>query len=237
MKKNPTFLAVVPARAGSKGISGKNTRLFCGKPLMAHTIEAAKGCSRIDRVILSTDSEQYARIGRRYGAEVPFLRPKRLAADTSKVIDAFIHLLDWLKRTEEYVPDYVINLQTTSPLRTREDLDRCIDLVLEKNCDGILSFCSTEQLLYTVDGRGMAKLLFNKSWLSSTNRQSLPDAYKLNGAAVYIMKTTTLLRNRSFLEGRIAAYIMPKWQSPDLDNEEDFHLAELIYKNREKFNV
>ena len=232
-KQFPKFLAIIPARGGSKGIKHKNIKPFCGRPLIYYTIKEALKCKQLDRVIVSTDSQRYEKVAKSFGAEAPFLRPGHLAGDKSPMADTIIHLLGQLREKENYKPDYLVLLQTTSPLRTREDIEKCIGLAISRKCDGVVSLCPTEQLLYTVEN-GFLKLLHKKDWLFSTNRQSLPPTYKLNGAAVYIIKTSTFLRNKSFLKGKIAPYIMEKWCSIDLDNKEDFILAELIYKSKNK---
>ena len=118
-----TFLGIIPARGGSKGIRNKNIRAFAGKPLIAYAIDAAKKSRYLSRTVVSTESEEIARVAKEYGAEVPFLRPKELAEDTSKVFDAIAHLLEKLKTDEGYAPDYIVLLQPTSPLRTAKDID------------------------------------------------------------------------------------------------------------------
>ena len=117
------ILAVIPARGGSKGIPGKNIKDLYGQPLISYTIQAALDCKKIDRVVVSTDSEKIAGVAKKYGADVPFLRPAALAMDTSKTIDAVIDVLERLQETYEYV----VLLQPTSPLRTAEDIEKAID--------------------------------------------------------------------------------------------------------------
>lgn len=232
--RSKIFLAVIPARSGSKGIKDKNIKKFCGKPLIAHTIGHALGCKRIRRVIVSTDSTKYAEIAKKYGAEVPFLRPKELSGDKSPIFDTIKHLLITIQEQENYVPDYIVLLQTTSPLRTVSDIDRCIDVIIKTKADAVMTMCSTEQLLYTIDNKGILQLLFNKKWLTSTNRQTLPATYKINGPAVLVVSVKSALKkgNRSLIRGKVAGIIMEKWRSPDLDEAEDWVLAELLYKNR-----
>lgn len=234
--KKPTFLVIIPARSGSKGIKNKNIRPFVGKPLLYYTIHEAKKCKELDRIIVSTDSPKYAAIAKKFGAEVPYLRPKHLASDKSLIVDTVIELLRRLEKEEKYKPDYIVLLQTTSPLRTYEDIDTCIKTVLTKKCDAVMTMTPTEQLLYTIDGGGYLKLLFNKQWLAFTNRQSIPATYKINGPAVLIVKRISIPKHRSFLKGKIAGVVMEKWKSPDLDNEEDFIAAEILYKNRNRFS-
>src|SRR3989344_776276 len=110
LTKKPIFLAVIPARSGSKGIPNKNIRNFCGKPLMAYAIEQARKCKKISCVIVSTDSKKYAAIAKKYGADVPFLRPKELAGDKSPIFDTIKHLILTLNNTQAtfYIPDYIV---------------------------------------------------------------------------------------------------------------------------------
>lgn len=234
MKTSKKFLALIPARSGSKGIPDKNIRAFCGRPLIYYAISEAKKSKYLDRIVVSTDSPKYAAIAKKYGAEVPFLRPKRLAGDKSGIIDTVVDVLNKLKTKENYEPDYLVLLQTTSPLRKASDIDECIEKMLETKSDGAMTFTSTEQLLYKIE-KNRAKLLFNKNWIKYTNRQSLPSTYKINGPAVVIGSVRKLLKKKSFLVGKIAPFVMEKWRSPDLDNEEDFLLAEMLYKKRKIF--
>ena len=232
MKLQSKFLGIIPARSGSKGIPEKNIRPLCGSPLLGHSIVEAKKSKYLDRLIVSTDSEQYAKIARQYGAEVPFLRPAVLASDKSLIVDTIINLLDTLKLREGYVPNYIVLLQTTSPLRTVRDIDESIKIMLRDKCDAVMSMCSTENLLYTIQS-GRLKLLYNKDWLRKTNRQSVPPTFKINGPAVLVVKVASIYKYHSLIGGKIAPYVMEKRRSVDLDAEEDFRLAELLYK---KFN-
>ncbi|MCF7835524.1 MAG: acylneuraminate cytidylyltransferase family protein [Candidatus Marinimicrobia bacterium] len=233
--ENKKFLGVIPARSGSKGIKNKNIRSFCGKPLLAHTIVKAKRSKYLDRVLVSTDSEEYAKMSLTHWAEVPFLRPKYLSSDNSLIADVIVHLLGKLEEQEGYKPDYVVLIQTTSPLSTHKDIDACIEAVMNSECDGVMTMVPRESLLYTTDKNGYLKLLYNKDWLEKTNRQSVPRTYQINGPAVVIASVESFLKNKSFLAGKIFPVFMEKWRSVDLDTEEDFLLAELIYKNRKMF--
>ncbi|TSC91520.1 MAG: N-acylneuraminate cytidylyltransferase [Parcubacteria group bacterium Licking1014_17] len=235
MVKNKKVLAIIPARSGSKGIKDKNIKSFCGKPLIYYTISEALKSRHIDRLIVSTDSEEYAKIARRFNAEVPFLRPKELATDSSPIVDTILHLIEKLKRDENYIPDYILLLQTTSPLRTSRDIDNCINILNSGDCDGVVSMCSTEQLLYGIKD-GFIDILFNKNWIRKTNRQSLQATYRLNGSAIYLISREVFIKTRSFLKARIRPYIMDRWQSLDLDDINDFINAEIIYRNRNKFH-
>lgn len=129
--KEPEVLGVVQARSGSRGLPGKNIRPLLGKPLMGWMIEHARAARRITRLILSTDSEEYAEIGRRFGAETPFLRPAELAADEATDLQVMTHALSWLAEREGYRPEIVVRLQPTNPTFPGEWIDRGIQALLE----------------------------------------------------------------------------------------------------------
>jgi len=124
------ILAVIPARGGSKGLPGKNVRPLAGHPLIAYSVEAARKTLGVTRIICSTDDAEIAEVAKQYGAEVPFLRPAHLAQDMSTDLEVFVHLLEELKRTEGYVPDFVIQLRPTSPIRRVSDIEYCIEQML-----------------------------------------------------------------------------------------------------------
>ena len=226
-------LALIPARGGSKRIPRKNIRPLAGKPLIAWTIEMAAACSNLDRVIVSTDDQEIADIAKRYGAEVPFLRPPELARDGTPNVDATIHAIQWLEEREGYRPDSVMVLQPTSPLRTEEDMGAAINLAIRTSADAVISVCEVKHHPYwtkhlTDDGR-----LLDPSWLDQSYgcRQDLPPFYGLNGA-IYLAKRSVLLADRSFYTRKVYAYIMPPERSLDIDSLWDLHLAELIVSQR-----
>lgn len=225
------ILAYIPARSGSKRILDKNIKDFLGKPLLAYTIEQARSCNFIDRVMVDTDSEQIAKIALKYGAEVPWLRPKRLAQDKSKVIDSILYNLGRLKEKENYQPDYVIVLQTTSPLREKKDILDCWRMMQKINAGTILTVCPTHPRLYYLDKKQNI-ILANGSERKSTNIQAWRPGYILNGCFVYIMKTSALLKEKTIITKNTKAVICDKWRSIDLDTLEDWALAEYLYKNK-----
>ena len=138
MYRNKKFLAVIPARGGSKGIPLKNIKKFHGKPLIAWSILTALK-SKIDRVVVTTDDPQIAKIAKNYGAEVPFLRPKHLAADSVACEPMIKHVIDWLKTNENYNPDGVALLLPTNPLRKSEHIDQAIKMFVDQNLDYVVS--------------------------------------------------------------------------------------------------
>ena len=228
------ILAIIPARGGSKGIPDKNIREFCGKPLIAYSIDCGKKSKHITRTIVSTDSQKIADISIEYGAEVPFLRPLELAQDESKVVDAIVHTLEKLKSDEGYVPDYIVLLQTTSPLRLPEDIDAALERCFEREADAVVSLCQTEQLLYTIDNADRLTLVSSEEFLKTTNRQQLEKTYKLDGSMVYAIKTQAFLEQKTFLPKNLVGYVIPRWRAVDLDEPEDFVVGELMMKNRKE---
>ena len=224
-------LAVIPARAGSKRIPNKNIRNFFGKPLIAYTIEQALKVPFVDRVIADTDSPKIAAIAKKYGAEAPFLRPARLATDTASTNDVLLYLLARLKKEEHYVPDYILILQTTSPLRELKDIEDCWNLMKKTDADTVLTICPTHPRLYYLDEKQNI-ILANGSEKQSTNVQQWRPAYILNGCFVYLVKTKSFLKERSVITKDTKAVVCEKWRSVDLDEPEDWALAELLYKNK-----
>lgn len=224
-------LAIIPARGGSKGIRRKNIKKFAGRPLLVYTIDQAKASRHINRVVVSTEDKEIASVARRTGAEVPVMRPVELAQDHSKGADAVLHMLDYLKKTEGYVPDIIVALQVTSPLRLVEDIDGALELMRKRSADSVVSVCGTEQLLYTKDKKDELHLVSNEEFMRSTNRQELEATYKLDGSMVYAVKTKVFLATESFLAGKLVGYVIPRWRAVDIDEPQDFVVGELLFKN------
>ncbi len=231
MAKNK-ILYYIPARAGSKRIPNKNIKNFLGKPLLAYAVKQALACPLKGRVIVDTDSKKIAAVAKKYGAEAPFLRPAQLATDTAQGIDSIIYLLDKLKKQENYEPDYVIILQTTSPLRETEDIIACWKLMQKTSATTVLTVCPTHPRLYYLNKQNDI-ILANGSASAGTNTQAWPPAYILNGCFVYIIKTRALKKEKRAITKKTKAVVCPKWRSIDLDNPEDWLMAELVYKNKE----
>ncbi|MEK7208074.1 MAG: type II toxin-antitoxin system PemK/MazF family toxin [Patescibacteria group bacterium] len=227
------ILVYIPARGGSKRIPRKNIRLFAGKPLLARAIEQAKTVRFADRVVVDTDSEEIAAVAKKYGAEVPFLRPKRLAGDRAQVADALLCLLARLKKEEGYAPEHLVVLQTTSPLRELRDIEACWKLMQETDADTVLTVAPTHPRLYHLDRRGNI-ILANKRAVPSTNIQAWPPAYLLNGCFVYILKTAAFLKQRKVIMKNTKAIICDKWRSVDLDSPEEWVAAEFLFRHREE---
>lgn len=226
------ILGIIPARGGSKGIPGKNIKLLNGIPLIGYTIKEAKKSKFLNKIIVSTDDENIAKVSKSFNAEVPFLRPKELALDSSPTIDCIIHAINWEKNNENYNPDYVCVLQCTSPLRTYEDIDNVIKLAVDKKGDGAVSVCESEVNPYwtnVINEDGKLKYFIEKGRYI-TKRQDLPPVYRINGA-VWVTKTEKIIKERTLEPKDIYAYVMRPENSIDIDNEIDFKIAELILKS------
>lgn len=224
MYENKTFLAIIPARGGSKRLPRKNVLDLCGKPIIAYSIEAALKSKYIDKVIVSSDDEEILDISKKFGADI-IKRPIDLANDTATTFDTIKHTID---NFEKY--DYIVLLQPTSPLRNEKHIDEAIQLLEEKNADAIVSVCEMDHSplwsnTLPKDGN-MSNFL--KDEILNKRSQDLEKYYRLNGA-IYICKTEKLIENKSFfLKDNIFAYIMNRENSVDIDEEIDFKIAEVL---------
>lgn len=220
------MIAIIPARGGSKGLPGKNIKLLNGKPLIAYTIEAALSSKFIDRVIVSTDSNQIANIAIDSGAEVPFIRPEYLSTDRSLAIDNYIYTIDRLiKGTGEKISEFIV-LQPTSPLRTSNDINNAIKLFIEKNADSVISY--TEETHPVFWHKKIREDLTFKDIFENkmSNRQDFNKTYYPNGA-IFIFKYG-LIKQKEYYSKKSYAYIMPRERSIDIDTINDFEYAEYL---------
>ena len=233
MINDKKLLAIIPARGGSKGLPGKNIKELCGKPLIAWTIEQARSCSNIDRILVSTDDREIAEVAKKYGAEVPFMRPPELASDSAATIDVIFHTIHWLKKCEDYQAEYILLLQPTSPLRTSGDIDSAIGMLKDKNAQAVVSVCETEHHpwwsnILPEDGNMKD---FIRPDILNKRRQDLPVFYRLNGA-IYLAKTDYLSEQNSFFGPDTFAYKMFKERSVDIDSDLDFKLVSLLFQEK-----
>ncbi len=227
MYTNKTFLAIIPARGGSKRLPRKNVLDLCGKPLIAYTIEAALKSKYINKVIVSSDDEEILNISSNFGADI-IKRPIDLANDTATTFDTIKHTID---NFEKY--DYIVLLQPTSPLRNEKHIDEAMELLEKKKADAIVSVCEMEHspLWSNTLPKDGNMNNFLKDEILNKRSQDLEKFYRLNGA-IYICKTEKLIENKSFfLKDNIFAYIMNRENSVDIDEEIDFKIAEVILKS------
>lgn len=217
------MLALIPARAGSKGVPNKNIRPLSGRPLVSHTISAASESMYIDRIVVSTDCEHIADVCRSNGAEVPFLRPKKLASDTSTSVEVVKHALDHIEGF-----NIVVLLQPTSPLRSGEDIDRCLELMIaanEQSCASVTASSKHPAWSYTLENGSLRPFLGKE--LTATRRQDLSEVVNLNGA-IFATTIANFMQKSVLVSGSTVAYVMPEERSIDIDTEFDFHLASLL---------
>ena len=221
-------LAIIPARSGSKSVKDKNIRLMNGKPMLAYSIEHRLASEKINRVIVSTDSSRYADIALQYGAEVPFLRPKEISGDTSLDIEVFEHALNFLKEKEGYIPDIVVQLRPTYPIRRTEDIDRMIQLLIEdKTIDSVRCIAPAKEVAYKMwrmnDDGIITPLLTDIPEAYNMPRQQLPKIYYQN-ACIDVVRPSVITEQHSMSGKRIKGYIME--HNFDIDTEEEFLNAE-----------
>ena len=228
MSGGPSVLGLIPARGGSKGLAGKNTRPLAGKPLIAWTIEAARGAVSLDAVVVTTDSAEIAAVAREHGAEVPFVRPAELAADDTPMLDTVLHALDTLA-AEGRAYDVVMLLQPTSPLRTSEHIDAAVGLMRERGSAAVVSVTEMEHSPLWANTLPPEGSLGNflRPELAGTRRQDLPVYYRLNGA-IYLVETEALRSTRAFVGAHAIAYVMPAEASVDVDSALDLEFADFL---------
>lgn len=238
MQTSLTVLGVVGARSGSKLIPGKNVRALLGKPLMAWIIEAAKRSPYVTRLIVSTDSPEYAAIGRAYGAETPFLRPAEFSHDNASDIDYLTHAVAWLVENEGWKPDIVLRLPPTSPLCRTESIDACIELLRDDptatSARTITPASKHPYKLWRVDGETLVpfipKELTGFHEPSNLPRQSFVPAF--SHVDVIAVRHDTLMRDRLLTGARVRYHKLDKADAVDIDSEHDFILAEILLKRR-----
>lgn len=232
MYNNKKIIAIIPARGGSKGLPGKNIKELNGKPLIAYSIEAALNSNVFDKVIVSTDSEEIAEVSKKFGAEIPFLRPLELATDKADSMDTLIHALKFYSDIGENF-DYIIKLQPTSPLRTAEDIKKAVNLIIEKNGDAVISVseCKHHPLWTNTLNIDMKMNKFLKDEVKGKNRQELDKYYELNGM-IFLSKTKKLIDTRDWYGENSYAQVIDGNRAIDIDNIIDFKLAEIILQEK-----
>lgn len=229
------ILALIPARSGSKSVPHKNIREINGKPMLAYSIEHAQNSGYITRIIVSTDSEEYARIAREYGAQAPFLRPAEYAQDSSTDLEVFEHALNWLKKEEQYEPELVVQLRPTYPLRSVKDIDNMIEMLLEDaGLDSVRSIGPAREVAhkmwYRDEQSGVIRpILQDIPEAYNMPRQQLPKIYYQN-ACIDVIRTATILEKHSMSGDAIAGYVME--ENFDIDTEKEFERAAQVLSIR-----
>jgi len=237
-KKKYNSVGIILARGGSKAVPKKNIKKLAGKPLIAYTIEAALK-SKLDRVIVSTDCKEIAEVSRRYGAEVPFMRPAKLATDTAHSRPVLVHAINYLEKTEKYPVDIVVMLQPTSPLREACDIDAGLEKLVKTRADSVTSICETEYPPYwvkTLKGDKLDRFVKSKIDYDQLERQQLPKTYQLNGA-IFVTWKHIIMKQKQILGKDTRAIFMESERSMDIDTELDFGIIEKMMGGNKKKNV
>ena len=220
MINDQKVLGLIPARGGSKGIPKKNIRELSGKPLIAYSIDAALRSELVDRVVVTTDSEEIAAIARSWGADVPFLRPAELAQDGSKTIDCVLHARDELASMGDPY-DVIVLLQPTSPLRTARNIDDALACFVnhgEKGLASVSEVIDNPVLVRTLGNDGQLFPILDRG--STVRRQDMEVFYRVNGS-IYINRADELTSETSLNDNPIG-FVVSQSEAPDIDTFEDF---------------
>jgi len=231
-----TTVAIIPARGGSKGIPKKNISPLAGKPLIAHSIEDSLNCSQIQRTLVSTDDPEIAEVARSFGAEVPFMRPSELAQDETPDLPVFLHALKWIQEKEGNVPDLVVHLRPTTPLRPSGLIEKGIQMMIDDTqADCVRSIREPPQSPYKmwqIEGKYLKpfiKLGDEESY--NLPRQKLPPVYYHDGL-LDVIRTSTILEKNSVTGTRaLPLKINESFLVVDIDQPVDIVTAEVFIKH------
>ena len=228
------ILGLICARGGSKGVPKKNIKLLGGKPLICWSIEVARQCSYIDRIVVSTDDPDIAAIAKEHGAEVPFIRPAQLAEDDSPEWLVWQHAIRKLEEIENFTSDYLTVLPPTSPFRSIEDVNKSIELIDEENIDIVISVTHSNRNPYfnmvEVGDDGLA-YLSKKPEQQVFRRQDAPRVFDMT-TVLYTAKTDFVLKASGVFYGRVKALEIPEIRALDIDTAMDFKFAEFLISDR-----
>lgn len=226
-------VALICARGGSKGLPGKNVRLLAGRPLITWAIDHAQAVKRVERVIVSTDSEGIAEVARQAGAEVPFLRPAELARDDSPEWLVWRHALNFIKEDEGAYPDALMVVPATSPLRAVADLDRCLDEYKKGGADMVITVTDAHRNPYfnmvRAHDDGTVGLVLPPT-SAIVRRQDVPVIYDMTTVAYVVKPDFVMTRNGAF-EGRVHSVHVPLERALDIDTALDFRIAECLMRS------
>lgn len=223
--KKPTICVVIPAKGHSTRIPGKNLKDLCGKPMLAYILETAKAVKGIDRVIVSTDSEEIQKIAKQYGAEAPFIRPKELTEDNVTTREVLEHTVLWLEEHENYSPDYILLLYPTSPLLKRERIEEAVRIACERDSDSVVSGC-LDKGHYWIEVEGGWERFYPQKQVNSQYQVPL---FVENGA-FYLTKRRFM--KRQYAADKADVVIMEPDENVDVDYPEDFAKVESILRNK-----
>ena len=227
------YIVLICARGGSKGLPGKNIKPLNGIPLIGWSINIAKQVDRVSRIIVSTDSEEIAKVALKYGAEVPFMRPKDLAQDDSPEWLVWRHAIKYVESHEGEDIDAIVVLPVTAPLRSVKDVDTCIDLFEEGGVDSVITVSEANRSPYfnmTVnDDSGYASLVISPE-NQIIRRQDAPEVFDMTTVA-YVVNTNAVKLSNGVFKGKVKSIVIPQERSIDIDTLLDFKIAECLILN------
>jgi N-acylneuraminate cytidylyltransferase len=226
----PYVIALIFARGGSKRVPRKNIRLLAGKPLIAYAIETAKASRYVQRVVVSTEDEEIAEVARKYGGEVPFMRPPELARDDVTAWASWQHAITELSNEREL--DVTVVLPPPAPLRAAEDVDACIEHLINSEADAVIAVKEAERNPYfnmvQLDEAGYAHLVIPTDKIT---RQTVPQVYDITAVA-FAARPAFVMRAKSLFEGRVGTITVPAERAVDIDTELDLEFAEFLLARR-----
>lgn len=228
------MLAIIPARGGSKGLPGKNIKELNGKPLIAYTIEAALNSKYIDRVIVTTDSEEIAEVAKKYGADVPFKRPDELSGDTASAIDVYLHATEFVMKEQTTKLDKFMVLLPTAPMRTDKHIDDSVEFFMERNATTLVSVKEAETPITWYMNKDNNDHIENAGFgvgNAVTNRQVNSKYYVPNGA-IYILDYELLKTKRTYYCDNTVGFVMTAEDSVDIDTLTEFKFAEMLMREK-----
>ena len=231
-------IALICARGGSKGLPGKNIRLLAGKPLITWAIEQAQSVKRIQRIIVSTDREEIAKIARAAGAEVPFQRPSEIAQDDSPEWLVWRHALTFLKETNGNYPDALIVVPATAPLRTVEDLNHCLDEYEKGDADVIITVTNAHRSPYfnmvKIDTDNYVGLVIPTDSIVN-RRQDVPAVFDMT-TVCYVANPGFVMTHNGIFDGKVRHVFIPPERALDIDTPLDFMIAECLFEKMDQSN-
>lgn len=241
MYKEKRVLGVITARGGSKGIPGKNIKQLGGKPLIVYSIDVAKKSKTITHLVVSTDDKEIAEVSKKYGADVPFMRPKTLAEDNIEHLSAMQHAIETMEKKLDITFDYAVIFQPTSPFRTVDDIDKTVQKLIDTGADSAVSITEIETKFHPLKVKkleGDRILPYSVEEREGIRRQDLPTAYRRSGA-VYAMRRDLLMKDNRLYGDFIVGHIVPQERSIDIDVPPDWiraeHMLEALKKEGYSF--
>lgn len=223
-------VAVIHARGGSKRIPLKNIKPLAGKPLVAYMVETALGAKTLSRVIVSTDHPDIVEISKKYGAEVPFVRPADISEDVASEL-VTQHAVNFIESKDKCKVDIAVTMQPTTPFCLPDDIDGCVNILINSDADSAISVCQIHERpewMYYIDDEGYGKSFLKKSLTGEIGiSQTLPKLYIPNGG-IYATKRTVLFEQNTVFGKKIKLWVMPRERSVDIDDPIDFEFAEFL---------